>query len=131
MNVCFCLLNLAWTQLYQKSINWANRVEGQYTEAMAKADLGSVSGWRNDRTFISGGKLCITLREDALSDEGGIISNTKIPEGSAYELDFDVRFDSQFDWSRGGKVGFGLGIGNRNTGCNPATDGAGGTQRLM
>ncbi|CAF3942821.1 unnamed protein product [Rotaria sordida] len=119
------------TQLYQKSINWDNRAQGQYTDAMAKADFGSVSGWKNDRASISDGKLRITLRKNALGGESGIISNTRIPDGSAYELDFDVRFHSQFDWSRGGKVGFGFGIGNRNTGCNPPKDGAGGTLRLM
>ena len=131
MSPSVCLLNSASTQLYQKSFNWTNYVDGQYTEAMAKDDFGSVSGWKNDRISISGGNLGITLRKDALSNDCGIISNTGIPEGSAYELDFDVRFHSEFDWSRGGKVGFGLGIGNRNTGCNLPTDGAGGTLRIM
>jgi hypothetical protein len=98
---------------------------------MAKSDFGSVSGWNNNRAMISDGTLRIKLEKNALSGAGGIISATKIPEGSAYELDFDVRFHSQFDWSRGGKVGFGFGIGNRNTGCNVPTDGAGGTLRLM
>ncbi|CAF1141145.1 unnamed protein product [Rotaria sordida] len=125
------LIDFVSTQLYQKSINWDNRAQGQYTDAMAKADFGSVSGWKNDRASISDGKLRITLRKNALGGESGIISNTRIPDGSAYELDFDVRFHSQFDWSRGGKVGFGFGIGNRNTGCNPPKDGAGGTLRLM
>ncbi|CAF0759571.1 unnamed protein product [Adineta steineri] len=98
---------------------------------MAKSDFGSVSGWHNDRAMISNKNLRITLRKNALSGESGIVSATRIPDGSAYELDFDVRFHSQFDWSRGGKVGFGLGIGNRNTGCNVPFDGAGGTLRLM
>jgi hypothetical protein len=98
---------------------------------MAKADFGSITGWKDDRAMISGGKLRITLRKNALSGESGILSSIRIPDGSAYELDFDVRFHSQFDWSRGGKVGFGLGIGNRNAGCKVPTDGGGGTLRLM
>ncbi|CAF2915560.1 unnamed protein product [Rotaria sp. Silwood2] len=52
---------------------------------------------------------------------------------SAYELDFDVKFHSQFDWGRGEKVGFGfgIGIGNGNTGCKIPTDGAGGSFCLV
>ncbi|CAF3144779.1 unnamed protein product [Rotaria sp. Silwood2] len=60
----------------------------------------------------------------------------KIPGASFYSLqysDFDVKFHSQFDWGRGGKVGFGfgIGIGNGNTGCKIPTDGAGGSFCLV
>ncbi|CAF4211151.1 unnamed protein product [Rotaria socialis] len=120
------------TALYQKSINWNNRVHQRtYTDVMARSDFGSVTGWQNSRAMISNGALRITLKKNALSVAGGLVSNTNLPEGSAYELQFDVKFHSHFDWSRGGKVGFGLGIGNRNTGCSLPTDGAGGTLRLM
>ncbi|CAF3932615.1 unnamed protein product, partial [Rotaria sordida] len=119
-------------QSYQKSINWDTRGHQQpYTDAMARSDFGSVTGWNNNRAMTSSGTLRITVEKNALSGAGGLISNTRIPDGSAYELDFDVRFHSQFDWSRGGKVGFGFGIGNGNTGCNLPTDGGGGTLRLM
>ena len=119
-------------QLYQKSLNWDNRAhQSQYTDAMARADFGSAVGWNSNRAMISNGNLRITVEKNTLSGAGGLISNTKIPDGTAYELDFDVRFHSQFDWSRGGKVGFGFGIGNGNTGCNLPTDGAGGSLRLM
>jgi len=132
MTTFTCCSSLASAQLYQKSINWDKYTHQQtYTGAMAKADFGSVTGWRDNRAMISDGTLRITIEKNALSDAGGLISNTKISEGSAYELDFDVRFHSQFDWSRGGKVGFGFGIGNGNTGCNVPTDGAGGSLRLM
>lgn len=118
--------------MYQKTINWDKYSHQQtYTDVMARSDFGSVTGWKNNRAMISDGTLRITIEKNALSGDGGVISNTKIPEGSAYELDFDVRFHSQFEWSRGGKVGFGFGIGNGNTGCNLPTDGAGGSLRLM
>ena len=130
ISVCFSLL--VSSKLYEKSINWDNYADQQeYTNAMARSDFGSVTGWKNSRAMISKGTLRIKMERNALSGAGGLISNTRIPAGSEYELDFDVRFHSQFDWSRGGKVGFGLGIGNRNTGCNLPTDGGGGTLRLM
>ena len=123
---------LAAAQMFQKSVSWAGRTHQQtYTDVMARADFGSANGWNNNRAMISTGTLRITVEKNALSGAGGLISNTKIPDGTAYELDFDVRFHSQFEWSRGGKVGFGLGIGNGNTGCNLPLDGAGGTLRLM
>jgi hypothetical protein len=45
-----------------------------------------------------------------------VIANIDISDGSAYELDYDVRFHSQFDFSRGGKIGFGFLVGDGNTG---------------
>ncbi len=123
---------LALTQMYQKSINWHKYPDYQtYTAAMAKSDFGSVTGWQDNRAMTLNGTLRITLEKNALSGDGGLISTTIIPEGSVYQLDFDVKFDSKFDWSRGGKVGFGFGVGNSNTGCNLPLDGAGGSLRLM
>jgi hypothetical protein len=132
MIISSCFSFLASAQMYQKSINWHKYTNNQpYTDVMAKSDFGSVTGWNNNRSMISNGTLRITIEKNALSAAGGLISNTEIPNGTAYELDFDVRFDSQFEWSRGGKVGFGFGIGNGNTGCNLPIDGAGGSLRLM
>ncbi|CAF0898821.1 unnamed protein product [Adineta steineri] len=126
------LINSVSTQLYSKTLNWDNYGHQQtYTDIMARSDFGSVTGWVSSRAMTSGGRLRVTVEKNALSGAGGLISNTRIPDGTAYELGFDIQFHSQFDWSRGGKVGFGLGIGNGNTGCNLPTDGAGGTLRLM
>ncbi|CAF0955466.1 unnamed protein product, partial [Didymodactylos carnosus] len=131
------------SQSYYKAINWDKYGNGGYSDSSARADFGSVTGWRNERAMISSGTLRITLLKHALSGAGGIISNTKIPDECSDKKDEHIlqnrRFarpsfidtpDSQFDWSRGGKVGFGFGIGNGNTGCNVATDGNGGTLRL-
>lgn len=47
-------------------------------------------------------KICrIKLLTNALSGDGGVIGNIDISDGSAYELDYDVKFHSQFDFSRG------------------------------
>jgi len=119
------------------SVNWNSRTNGStYTYAQAEADLGNVTGWQESRAYITNGKdgtngCRVTLLPNALSGAGGMITDVDISDGTAYELDYDVKFHSQFTWSRGGKVGFGFKIGDGNTGCDPATDGNGGSLRLM
>ena len=114
------------------SVNWDNYTSGNtYTTAQANTDFGNVTGWNESRAMISNDDLRITLKANALSAAGGVVANVDISDGSAYELDFDVRYHSQFDWSRGGKVGFGLAIGDGNTGGDPGWDGNGGTLRMM
>lgn len=105
--------------------------DGTYTYAEASADFGgaSITGWNESRAYISGNQGRATIAPNSVSN--GLIANFDISDGSAYELDYDVRFHSQFDWSRGGKVGFGFLIGDENTGCDIATDGNGGSFRLM
>lgn len=114
------------------SENWDSYTHGsQYTSGQAAADFGNISGWNAGRSMISNGNLRVTLEPNALSGAGGIVSNIDVSDGSAYELDFTIRFHSQFDWSRGGKLGFGFAIGDGNAGGDPAWDGNGGTLRLM
>ncbi len=114
------------------SVNWDNYAHGvTYTSGNASTDFGNVNGWVNSRGMISNGNLRVTLLPNALSGAGGIVSNIDIEDGSAYELDYTIRFHSQFDWSRGGKVGFGFAIGDGNAGGDPAWDGNGGTLRMM
>jgi len=112
--------------------NWNHRTHSTtYTSGQAAADFGNVSGWNDSRAFISNGTCRITLLPNALSGAGGVISNIDISDGAAYELDFDVKFHSQFDFSRGGKIGFGFGVGDGNAGGDPGWDGNGGSLRLM
>lgn len=113
------------------SVNWNNYADGVYTSSQAAADFGNISGWNDSRTWISGGNCRIKLLANALSGAGGVIGNIDISDGSAYELDYDVRFHSQFDFSRGGKIGFGFLVGDGNTGGDPGWDGNGGSLRLM
>ncbi|WP_081659189.1 polysaccharide lyase [Pedobacter glucosidilyticus] len=114
-----------------RTVNWNNRTDGAYTEAEADTDFGNVSGWNEARAYNSSGTARVKLEPNALSNEGGMISNIDISDGSEYELQYDVKFHSQFDWSRGGKVGFGFKIGDGNTGCDKADDGNGGSARIM
>jgi hypothetical protein len=112
-------------------VNWNNYADGMYPDTDALLDFGNASGWVNSRAWISNGSLRVRLSPKTLSAAGGIISNIEIADGSAYELDYDLRFHSLFDWSRGGKLGFGFLIGDGNTGGNPAWDGNGGSIRLI
>ncbi|UCJ09152.1 hypothetical protein KTO58_08195 [Chitinophaga pendula] len=113
------------------SINWNNYATGAYSSGNAASDFGNAGGWNQSRSYISDGTLRVTLLKNALSGAGGLISNIDVSDGTEYELDYDVRFHSQFDWSRGGKVGFGFSIGEGNTGGDPGWDGNGGTLRMM
>jgi hypothetical protein len=119
------------------SVNWDNRTNGAtYTIAQGIEDLGNVQGnYWPDRAYTTNGKNGVgaraTLLPNKLSGDGGFIVNATIGAGTAYEMDYDVKFHSQFNWGRGGKVGFGFGIGEHNTGGDAAWDGNGGTLRLM
>ncbi|WP_129714042.1 polysaccharide lyase [Pedobacter sp. SYP-B3415] len=108
-----------------------NHSDGTFTYGEASADFGgaTLQGWNESRAWISGNWARATLMPNSVSN--GLISQVDISDGSAYEADFKIRFHSDFDWSRGGKVGFGFLIGEGNTGCDVPTDGNGGSLRLM
>lgn len=116
---------------YNRTVNWNNRSDGTYTSSEAASDLGNVSGWNESRAYNSSGTCRIKLLQNALSSASGVIANIDISDGSEYETQFDVRYHSAFEWSRGGKVGFGFRIGDGNTGCDPGWDGNGGSLRVM
>lgn len=114
------------------SVNWNNYTHGNaYTQAQAEADFGNISGWNSSRSMISNGNLRITLLKNALTGAGGVISNIDVSDGSEYQLSYTIRFHSAFDFSRGGKLGFGFLVGEGNTGGDPGWDGNGGSLRLM
>jgi len=125
-------LNGNTTLAFPSTINTQfNHADGAYSYAEASADFGgaSISGWNESRAYISGNQARATLAPNAVSN--GLIAGFDISDGAAYELTYNVRFHSQFDWKRGGKVGFGFLIGDENTGCDIASDGNGGSLRLM
>lgn len=118
------------------SLNWNSRTNGStYTNSQASSDFGNVSGWQDSRAYITNGKdgngSRVTLLPNALSSAGGMVANVDISDGAAYEMDFDVKFHSEFNWRRGGKVGFGFKVGDGNTGGDPGWDGNGGSLRMM
>jgi hypothetical protein len=125
-------MTVAAAQAYPSNINTSfNHPDGSYSYSEASSDFGmaTLTGWNEDRAYISGGWARATLAPNSVSN--GLIAGADLSDGSAYEATFKVRFHSQFDWSRGGKVGFGFLIGEGNTGCDIPTDGNGGSLRLM
>jgi hypothetical protein len=115
-----------------RAIDWSDRLNDSYSLDEAVTDFGNIQyGWQESRAFNSAGTFRIKLLKNALGANCGIISKIDIASGSEYELQFDVKFHSAFDWSRGGKIGFGFSIGDGFSGCNPAWSGDGGTFRLM
>ena len=123
---------VAAAQAYPSNINTGfDHADGSYSYSEASSDFGmaALTGWNESRAYISSGWARVTIAPNSVSN--GLISQADISDGSAYEATFKVRFHSQFDWSKGGKVGFGFLIGEGNTGCDIATDGNGGSLRLM
>lgn len=108
-----------------------SRPNGTYTQSAAANDFGNISGWDESNMSISSNTAKVKLLKNSLSSACGIVANVDISDGSEYEVQFKVKFHSQFDWSKGGKVGFGFRIGDGNTGCDKADDGNGGSARLM
>jgi hypothetical protein len=107
-----------------------DRGDGTYSSSQAIADFGNISGtWKSENAYTYSNTARIRIPANSLSN--GNIVNIDVSDGTEYELTFKVRFGPNFQWSRGGKVGFGFAIGNGFTGCRPATDGTGGTARLM
>lgn len=111
-----------------RTVNFS-RPDGVYTKAQAEADFGGaiLNTWK--QTDIYSNQARVRVPANSLSN--GNIVNIDVADGTEYELSFRVRFGPNFDWSRGGKVGFGFHIGNGYTGCNKADNGLGGTARLM
>src|SRR5690606_40008181 len=98
--------------------------DGPYLEEVALKDFKTLFSW-NNRMGIEGQAMTVTLLKDTLSGDGGIVARTSIPANDEYQLSFDVQFPEDFIWGRGGKVGYGLLMGDGNTGCDKADDGKG------
>ena len=79
----------------------------------------------------SAGEWAVFLLKDSIGPAGGIVQRKKITPATKYELEFDMKFDEDFDFGKGGKVGFGFLIGEGYTGGGPANNGNGGSARIM
>lgn len=112
-----------------RSVNF-DGPDGSYTTSEATSDFGNIIGtWKPANADTYSNQARIRIPANTLSN--GNIVNIDISDGTEYEVTYRVRFGPNFEWSRGGKLGFGFAIGNGFTGCNPAWDGTGGTARLM
>jgi len=111
--------------------------DGSYSLSTAQSDLGNISGnWQTNNVSIYSNQVRVRIPANSISsqpagDGSGNTVQIDVSDGSEYELTFRLRFGPNFQWSRGGKTGFGFLIGDANTGCNKADDGNGGSARLM
>jgi hypothetical protein len=112
-------------------VNWDAYTNASYGLTQATKDFGLVSYWNAYNTQTSNGMLKETLQANVVGPTGGAMSLVDVPDAATYQLNFDMMFDPNFDFSWGGKVGFGLFLGEGNTGGDPAWDGNGGSLRLM
>ncbi|HEX6914504.1 MAG TPA: hypothetical protein VF145_04655 [Chitinophagaceae bacterium] len=113
------------------NVNFNNRPDGAYSLTQATEDFKNVLGWEPTRMSISTGRMKTTLLANTVGPAGGLVSWIDVPDASSYELNYDMMFDNQFDFSAGGKVGFGFLLGEGYTGGVPGTNGNGGSARIM
>lgn len=117
--------------LYSLAVNWDNRTDANYTYTEAKQDFPNSTYWSAYVSQTHTGQLQTVMAKDTFGPVGGVMSRFDVPDGSEYEVNFDVMFGNDFDFGRSGKVGFGFLIGNGYTGGGPAGDGTGGSARLV
>lgn len=111
---------------------------GIYTREKAIADFGKIEGsWEEVNAEIVNETAKIRIPKETQSNTQnspngtGHGCNIDIPDGSAYELSYRIKFDPKFQWSRGGKCGFGFVIGKGLSGCSSNNLGVGASARIM
>lgn len=103
-----------------------------YTYTNAMKDFKNVVFWEGqERTKVSGGALVTVITKNNLGGAGGVISRVDVPDASEYQLSYRMKFHTNFDFSWGGKVGFGFLLGDGFTGGGNAQSGTGGSARIM
>ncbi len=119
--------------IYSSREVYFTQSNGQFSSSNASSAFGNISGWDAGSTYISSNTLRIALAANVVGTSGGMESRIDVSDGTEYWLEYKVRFHSQFDWSRGGKVGWGFQVGDGVTGCraSDAQAGNGGSLRAM
>lgn len=119
--------------IYSSREVYFTQANGTFSSTDASSAFGNISGWDAGATYISSNTLRITLAANVVGTSGGMESRIDVSDGSEYWMEYKVKFHSQFDFSRGGKVGFGFQVGDGVTGCraDDARAGLGGSVRAM
>jgi hypothetical protein len=116
-----------------------NRSNAPYTDLMAKEDFGNIDKLREAiNAKIVNNTLNLRLPKNTHSDKtatdgsgDGLRFNVDLEDGEEYELSFKVKFDKNFQFSRGGKIGPGLVFGKGSSGCVNAGKVDGASVRFM
>lgn len=121
----------------EKTLTWDNEPNlSSYSVTKAKNDFGeALTGWDPNNASINSNTLRVKLLANKISSDGGMIANLDFPNRvSICTLKFRVKFNANFQWGKGGKVGFGLRIGQGYTGGSDSlarVNGDGASVRLM
>jgi hypothetical protein len=114
----------------QQSLDFG-RASGSYAYTQAVKDFGNIAqGWNDSRAHIVAKQCQIKLCRDSLSASGGMIAKYNIVPRAEYTATFELRFDADFEWCTGGKLGLGFFIGDGAAGGS-GCDGQGGSARLV
>lgn len=119
------------TATFSRFVNFDARANGAYGYSQANQDFSSAIYYNTSNSQVYNKQLRTTLTKGVVGPSGGTMSRFDTPDGSEYQIQYSVMFGSNFEWSKGGKVGFGLLIGDGFTGGGSATSGTGGSARLM
>ncbi|MFY0605909.1 MAG: hypothetical protein JXR10_04285 [Cyclobacteriaceae bacterium] len=96
---------------------WSN---GSYTKSRLTTnfgnDGGTISSAEYGRLKINNNALRVIIPANTVGNASGVWAKINIQKGRKYSLEYKVRFESGFDWSRGGKL-FGLSGGQSYSGC--------------
>jgi hypothetical protein len=108
-----------------------NRPDGEYNASLCIADFGNCDYWvRPQYSQINNQTLRIKTPAGNWHNDGGIGARATLISKQSYTLEYQVKFDSGFQWVKGGKLP-GLAGGTAPTGGNPPTDGKGFSARFM
>lgn len=115
--------NIIDSSLFQKitsnnTVTFNSSNQSLNTTSSAESIFGNdIQGWDSGIASISDNKLKIRLQAGA-GTNGAMTSKINVGDGRKYRLKFNVKFEDGFDFSRGGKIGFGFFIGDGVTGGN-------------
>lgn len=111
-----------------------NIPDGLYTSVDFSDDFGELEGYSSTerrRTWIENNSLKTTLIANKAASASGLVARSILSD--SYEtltMEYRLKFQKGFDWSRGGKLP-GFSGGDGNTGKDKADDGKGWSVRLM
>ncbi|WP_281632419.1 polysaccharide lyase [Flavobacterium luteolum] len=116
----------------QEDLN-GKQIAKKEAQQLANKDTISANAPLEGSTTAKGtaGARTITLQTNTLSCPGGLCTSYGVWSTGVYTVWFQMKFNNGFYWSRGGKCGYGILIGDQNTGGDAAWDGNGGSARFM
>ncbi len=99
--------NMKTTIYGDRSVHF-NHSAGIYWYGYFVADFGNVSGLsdaeKNRNVITDSQTLSVQLLKDEIGQAGGTICDIEINKGTEYILSYKVKFQSDFEWTKGGKL---------------------------